>query len=261
MVSVLALTASACGPRVLTLPSGSGDVFPGFAAAFEEASRGCQGVRTMTAELQITGRAGDTRLRATVLAGLARPDGVRLEGLAPFGRPAFVFVSHAAESTLLLPRDGRVLVGQDPGAVIEALLGLRVEPAGLRAMLTGCVSPDPEPIRGRLYGTRWAAIDIGLGSTAFLRPGEAPGRIVAGRVRGIVLEFAEFSGPMPRRIRLWSDRDAGGLVADLMVRLSQVEINTTLDPAVFSVDIPRDAAPLSLEELRRAGPLGAAPER
>ena len=30
-----------------------------------------------------------------------------------------------------------------------------------------------------------------------------------------------------------------------------------LADAVFDVDVPRDAAPLTLDELRRAGPLGA----
>ena len=34
-------------------------------------------------------------------------------------------------------------------------------------------------------------------------------------------------------------------------------MNTTLDNSVFSVDVPKDATPLTLEELRRAGPLGA----
>jgi hypothetical protein len=42
--------------------------------------------------------------------------------------------------------------------------------------------------------------------------------------------------------------------------LSDVNINVPLDPAVFDVDA-RGAVPLTLDELRRAGPLGtAAPE-
>jgi hypothetical protein len=45
--------------------------------------------------------------------------------------------------------------------------------------------------------------------------------------------------------------------ADLTIRVSQREANVPLENAVFSVDVPKDAVPLTLEELRRAGPLGA----
>ena len=43
---------------------------------------------------------------------------------------------------------------------------------------------------------------------------------------------------------------------DLTLRLSQLEINMPLDAAVFEVEVPADATPLTLDELRRAGPLG-----
>ncbi len=42
---------------------------------------------------------------------------------------------------------------------------------------------------------------------------------------------------------------------DLRLALSQVEINGTLDPATFRVQVPAGAAPMTLEELRQAGPL------
>jgi hypothetical protein len=35
-----------------------------------------------------------------------------------------------------------------------------------------------------------------------------------------------------------------------------VEVNQPIDPAAFAIDIPTDAVPLTLDELRRAGPLG-----
>jgi len=43
--------------------------------------------------------------------------------------------------------------------------------------------------------------------------------------------------------------------ADLTVRLSDVNINVPLEPQVFEVNAG-GADPLTLEELRRAGPLG-----
>ena len=38
--------------------------------------------------------------------------------------------------------------------------------------------------------------------------------------------------------------------------LAQIEVNTDLKPATFDVDVPPGTAPLSLDELRAAGPLG-----
>ena len=60
--------------------------------------------------------------------------------------------------------------------------------------------------------------------------------------------------PSTVRIRAIQGTAAGS--ADLTLRLSQVDINVPLDPRAFEAEIPADAAPLTLEELRRAGPLG-----
>jgi outer membrane lipoprotein-sorting protein len=49
--------------------------------------------------------------------------------------------------------------------------------------------------------------------------------------------------------------------ADLTMKLSDVNINVPLEADVFKIDIPPGADPLTLDELRRAGPLGAAAPR
>jgi len=252
---VFALAITACGARGFSFPTGSGDTFSEFSDVFEEASRSCRGVRTMTAELQVKGKVGERVLRIRAVAGLAHPDGVRLEGLAPFGRPAFVFVAKADRSILLLPRENLVVTGQDPNEVLEALTGLPIEPSELLAILSGCVTSDPKPIDGRLYGQSLVAVDVGNQATVFVQYKEIPMKIIAGLVKGIALEFSEFSGSIPRLIRIRSDRNPGDVPIDFVVRLSQLEINTTLDPVVFSVDVPPKAEPLSLEGLRHMGPL------
>jgi hypothetical protein len=38
--------------------------------------------------------------------------------------------------------------------------------------------------------------------------------------------------------------------------LTQIEVNVDLDPMAFTVDVPANVTPLSVEELREAGPLG-----
>ena len=45
------------------------------------------------AELGLAGRAGSQRLRGRVVAGFERPASMRLEGVAPFGPPAFTIWS------------------------------------------------------------------------------------------------------------------------------------------------------------------------
>ena len=45
-------------------------------------------------------------------------------------------------------------------------------------------------------------------------------------------------------------------MTDLTIRLSQVDINEPLGADVFLVDVPADATPMTLEQLREAGPLG-----
>jgi len=66
-------------------------------------------------------------------------------------------------------------------------------------------------------------------------------------------DYADFDGGLPRAIRLAS---ADGKRFDLRLKLSQLEMNARLGPEVFRVQIPPDAEPITLDELRRSGPLG-----
>ena len=47
-----------------------------------------------------------------------------------------------------------------------------------------------------------------------------------------------------------------GVEADITLRISALEINTQIPGEAFDVDVPPDARPMTLQELRRAGPLG-----
>ncbi len=202
-------------------------------------------------------------MRGTVLAGFERPGSLRLEGVAPFGPPAFILVARTGTATLLLPRDDRVLTGVSAPDILNALAGLRVDADTLRAILTGCIAGDPDPRAGRGYSNGWLAVDIAEGATAYLREDQGTYRIVAGRVAGLDVTYERFEGGMPREIALRSASGAadGGhtsdsVALDLGLALSQVTVNTDLKPAAFQVGVPPDAVPLTLDELRRTGPLG-----
>src|SRR5258705_1699869 len=162
------LLAGCAHPR-LSLPTDPGAPLPDFKTIHVPLSSACAGVRTLTAELALSGRAGRQKLRGRVVAGFARPASMRLEGVAPFGPPAFILASRPETTALLLPRESRVLRGARADDILGALIGVSFGPADLLAILTGCVVPAPQPTGGRLHGNGWASIDLMGGATLYLQ--------------------------------------------------------------------------------------------
>jgi hypothetical protein len=259
----LGFLLAACGPRRITLPADPGMPLPDYAAVHAQVSAACAGVRTLTAELGLSGEAGGERLRGRVIAGFERPASMRLEAPAPFGPPVFILAVRAGNAVLLFPRDPRVLRNASPQEILAALTGVNLAPADLQAILTGCVVPSPRPTAGRLHANGWASIDLETGSPAdssaktgssvFLRRAGNQWQVVAARRDGWQVEYPEWQGRFPAAVRL---RSAGGNVqVDLTTTISQLATNIDLEAAAFTVDTPPDAKPLSLAELRAAGPL------
>lgn len=258
-VLILLLVVSGCGARRFSPPSGPGTPFPEFADAFEQATTACRAVKTMTATLGLSGRAGRQGLRGRIDAGFAAPSGLRLEGRAPFGRPVFILAArNDATATLVLPRDNRVLRDAPPAAIVEALAGVSLGPGELRAAVAGCGLAGAPPSGGTAYGA-WAAIDVGEG-TQYLRRVDDRWRLEAS-VRGpLTIEYGDFISNRPSTVRM-TTTGAAGVQTDLRMTLSDVDTNVPLDAEVFTVEVPTGAYPLTLEELRRAGPLGETSSR
>ena len=255
----LLILAAACGAPRVTLPSGTGTPFPEAIAAYTSAVRDCRSAKTLSASLSLSGRAGSSKLSARIDAGFADPERLRLEGyprIAFGGKPFFILVATGQDATLVLTRDGRVLRGAAPAAIIEALAGIALEPDEMRALVAGCALDNSEPADGRSFPPGWASVEAGT-STVFLRQIENQW-LVAGLRRGsLVVEYSEFTAGRPATVHLHTTASPNVAAADLTIRVSQREANVPLENAVFSVDVPKDAVPLTLEELRRAGPLGA----
>ena len=199
-------------------------------------------------------------MRGRILAGLASPAAARLEAVAPAGQPIFIFVADGNDATLLLPRDGRILQHGQPAAVLEAVAGVPLDPIELKATLTGCSLPATG--EGRQFGNDWRVIPAGA-ADVYLRRGPSGGRwqlVAAVHHReasgngGWRAEYAQFENGLPRAVRLTSGPDKR---FDLALTLSQTELNTRLGPEVFRVQIPPGAEPMTLDELRRSGPLAA----
>jgi len=246
------VTATACGPKRLTLPTDAGAPLPDLQDVHAGLSRACRGARTLTAELALSGHAGRTRLRGRVVAGFERPASMRLEGVAPFGPPGFILVARGGDATLLLPRDERVVTGASPEDVLGALTGVALAPADLHAVLTGCVVPDPTPRGGRVHANGWASIDLDGNAVLYLRRVNGSWQPQAATRQGWDVQYSMWQGDFPRVVVL---RSMSGLDVELSATVSQLEANVPLDAAAFSVTVPPGTGRLTLEELRDAGPL------
>jgi hypothetical protein len=254
-----AAAVTSCARRPPALPGGAGTPLPDYAAIYAQATAQCGGVRTFAGLLELSGRAAGSRLpRARIEAGFAAPNQIRLEARAPVGRPIFVLAARRAEdATLLLPRDKRVLSGAPADVIIEALTGVLLGADDLRAIVSGCGPGLVEPTSGRMHDHGWIAI-VGGDLTVWLRRVEGVWRIAAAARSGLEIRYDEFQSGRPAAIRIRTSPAAGAVASDLTIRVSDVDINVPLGPVVFQVEVPEDAAPLTLDELRRAGPLGEA---
>ena len=214
-------------------------------------------MKTITLTASLSGRAGTTKLRGRLDAGFEAPARARLEGIAPFGKPVFILVADGARGTLVLPRDDRVLADAPPDRIVEALAGVPLDPASLRTIVTGCgFGAAPYGDDGQKYSNGWVGARTSDG-VVFLRPTAGTWRIAAATRGQLTVTYTADPAGKPASIRIRAE-DAGRVAADLTLRLSEVDTNTTLDPRTFDIrpDLPATPIPLTLEELRRAGPLG-----
>src|SRR5438477_10811853 len=116
----------------------------------------------------VHGSAGGHRLRGRLTAGLAQPASARLEAVAPFGQPVFVFVASGSDASLLLPRDRRVLEHGKPADVFEAVSGVPVDAAQLRLLVTGCAGA-PDASDTVAFGDNWRVAPDGADNVYFRR--------------------------------------------------------------------------------------------
>lgn len=252
--------STACGASLIRLPSGAGTLVPSdlAAQALAQAIGPCSGVRTLTAEIAVRGSVGGLRLRGRLAAGIAAPASARLEAVAPFGAPLFIFVASGNDATLLLPREDRALEHGPPSAVLEAVAGVPLDASDLDSLLTGC-HPSTKGGVARQFGDTWQAIAIGGDELYLHRDSAAAPWDLAVTVRRSApsggrwrAEFRDRQDGVPRAIRVTSLDENGrtGAAFDVQLAMSQVEVNVPLGPEVFVVQISQSADPITIEELK-----------
>lgn len=254
---LLAASLAACAPKPPALPSGPGTPFSDFSAAYDQATSACRGVKTLTASMGLSGKAGSTKLRGRIDAGFAEPAKARLEGIPPFGKPVFILVADEGRGTLVLTRENRVLRDAPPEAIVEALAGIALTPDALRTIVAGCGFADGAPSAGTAVhssGDDWVVLTFSS-STAYLVRRNGAWHLGAA-VRGpLTVHYGSDDTGRVSLIRVIAV-SGGHASADIQLTLSDVATNTTLDPRTFIAELPDQPVPLTLDELRRAGPLG-----
>jgi outer membrane lipoprotein-sorting protein len=257
VLCLLCVLGSACGTPLIKLPSGPGAPATDIGEALTQATAACRGVRTLTAEVAASGKVSGQRFRARLSVGVAAPASARIEAVAPFGAPIFILAANDDDTTLLLPREDRVLEHGRSAAVLDAATGVPLSAADLRLMLAGCAAEPARP-EGRALGADWRVIQENGNDALYLHRAAAaqPWQLVVAIRPPGRIEYRDHQNGLPRTIRLTSV--AGARAAsesfDLTLALSQVETNVTLGPDVFRVDVPRGAQPITLDELRHARP-------
>ena len=261
---LLPVVLAGCATTRLRLPDGPGAPLPDFRPLFDAAVAECGQIQHLDALIRLRGRGGGVRLntRVRVRAGLSAPASARLEGLAPFGAPVFYLVANPSGATLWLTREQRVVRDVPAEAMLESLVGVSLSPAALRAVLTGCLVADRRPTAARTIGD-WVAVDLEGGAVAYLQRVDGVYRVTAGSRDGLAIYYRDFLRGLPREVQVISGAGgdaAGAPQTDLTALLSQVNTNVALPASAFEIDIPPDVRPMTLRELRGAGPLDAPPE-
>ena len=253
----LAIALSACAARTPPRPAGTSGPDPTAVEAFTKATAACRGFRSLEGVLSLSGRAAGERIRGRVLAGLEAGGSVRLEGLAPFGAPIFILAGTAEKAALLLPREHRVLKETAVSAVLERLTGLALGADDLRLILSGCLADHPSPREGRQWPGGWQAVTLAADRLAYVRMQHGRPLVVAADYGPWHLDYSEHVSGFPRvvRVRRSPAQGGGDATTDITARVGELQVNTTINPLAFVLEVPSDADPMTLDELRSVAPL------
>jgi len=259
LLLLLATGVAACGPKQVVLPSDPGTPLADYSTIYNQVTSGCRDIRSLTAEVSLSGRANGERLAGTLLAGFRKPESMRLEFRARLlGTPIFLLAANPTGATLLLQRDNQVV--RDPKAedILGALTGIALSPADFLAILTGCVVPAPQATGGRSHQDGWASIDLGDRTTIYLQRVGARWRLRAARRGDWQIEYVEWpdASTLPTKVQLMTTKP---VAVDLRATLAQMESNVDLPDSAFTVRVPAGAETISLDDIRRAGPLRGQP--
>ena len=253
------LVVAGCAARGFVVPTGPGTVEPTLAEAYQASIAPCGDLRSLTADIKLSGRVDGRRVRGTLQVGLTRDGGVRIEAVAPFGAPIFTIAGRADAGTLWLPRS-REVVRAAPAEILEALTGVALPASGLFEIVTACPASDDAVVKAERFSSPdLARVSLRSGAEVWWRPDVSPLHPLGARRVGALVEYRAFDSDRPQTVRLAATPGTAGTPgasrADLSLALQQVETNAALGDEAFALAVPDGAKVLTLIELRQAGVL------
>lgn len=246
------LTASsACATGALVRPAGTGTAIADASDAWSEASRGCAAIRQVQGTYRLSGRVG-RRFSGVRLDVVADRQGRLAMDAVVLGPPIFSLAGETDAAVLLLRQQGDVTVVRGPAAdIVEALIGVRLGPERLLAILSGCLSVNQEIRDAASFGSV-SRIALADGTAAFL---ERRGRwlVRAGDFDGVSIDYVRAADGRVRQVLIRSSHSAAAV--SLTLRVADVTVDGDVSASVFSLTVPPDAVPMSVADLRATGPL------
>jgi hypothetical protein len=256
-VVLAALVSTGCAVKLYEPPAGPGQPFAEAATVWRDVTSSCRDANRFLVEIRVNGWAGEGDSRqglgdVPMHAALTRDDDIYLEVPAPLGKPGVEMAGRAGQAVFLLPREDRVLRAASRD-ILDRLIGLRWGPRDLLNVLSGCVTTPSGQFSGTTYGAQ-ASIELGGDARAYVRQSGGRWQLVAATRDGLLIEYREYLTRFPSIVRV-SSTAASGTPLMLTFRLDQHQVNTDLDANTFTLEVPPNFLPMTLEELRSVKPL------
>ena len=250
MVGVL----SGCAVHRYDVPTGPWEPAPvsDAAQAWQAATGECTRVVALRASLRLSGRVGPQSIpgirSATLGVAVTAQDEVGLD--ARHSGQLLFRLGGTAERTVLVWSDGPRTMAAPAADLVDALIGVRVTPKQLLAILAGCAA-----VAGTPGSIERGGADLRATTSeghVFLARMSGTWRVRAARLAGLQISYdLSGPGPGPSAVRIDSAPGTEAVVA-LSLRLVDVEHNPTpaLPASIFAVSVPAGALPMTLDELR-----------
>lgn len=248
---VVSSLASGCAHATFVVPAGPGEPAPDAPSAWASASAGCADVQAFVAGARASGKVGTQRVWPVSLeVAVNASDSIYLSATVA-GNSVFVLAGTGNRASLWLRHDNRV-VAATPAEIMEAVVGVSLSPRQLLGILTGCVTPSAEPA-GAVRHKDLISMSTPDGRV-YLSQVARQWQVRAATTNAFLVEFERRAGRQPDDVWITS-RGAGSLPASLHLAITDGQANAPIPPTVFQLPpAANSAAPMTLEELRAAGP-------
>jgi hypothetical protein len=245
----LLLLSTACAGQRFVIPTDTPTPRPDGAAIWDAATSACRDVAALGGQLRGSGRVAGNRVPGLRLDfALERPAAIALEARVS-GTLFFSVRGTGADATLLLYQEGRAVTG--PAAeLLDALVGVSLDPVRLLAILSGC--PATGSVRGveALGAVLRARTDD---AEVYLTDKGGPWRVRAAVFDDLIVDYQHDASGWPSRVRL-ATKPGQTPTVELTLVVEAAD-QAPRPRAVFVARIPEGFERDTIQWVREHGPL------